>query len=318
MPPFTALPPKVFALVINNVDARSAQSFSETGDFLFGRPASVAVRVRTLKALSLVSEGTRKLSQPLLFSTSTLGWVPEMVLSRAQALLSLLGARPESATWLKTLNLSPQTQPPLDDAAFSVLSELLSKLKGLRFLALSKVHSIVADAPPQLFASLVTLHVTRVTTTDQSTLLLRMLSRCPKVVSLTCDFPNDDPDVEIAPQLLPRLKHFIGPMTLAKLIVPGRQVETLRICSTSATGLHPALDASQFAVLSSKSLRSLELARFSWGDGWLQQFATFFPLLESLVVRIDPSFEVSGSNLMADYFGWLLSRPPFIRRKRRT
>lgn len=98
------LPPKVFNIVVDMLDTVKSCHRSER-DEEFLRTENRTLRNRTLKDLSLVSESVRKLAQPLIFHHVLLALYPMAIKSRAEDLIRLIEARPESTSWLKKLHI---------------------------------------------------------------------------------------------------------------------------------------------------------------------------------------------------------------------
>lgn len=104
----------------------------------------------------------------------------------------------------------------------------------------------------------------------------KFLARVPDLVDLQC--MELDQDLVIPVTTVPRLKRFNGPISLARLLLPGRPLEEVHIRSIFSTpeGLAPG----------SRSLKSLSFGSFVWETGCVAEISRLFPSLEILKIHV--------------------------------
>lgn len=255
-------------------------------------------RARTLHNLSLVSEGVRKLAQPLLFQQSSLPYDRQKLETRVHGLQTLVSARPESTFWIQSLNIDLRDPGAQTSAG---ITTILSQIDGLRSLRTHEIYDRLLNAPQQLFTSLTELHVED---PIPYTKFLSILSRCPNLEYLSCAMESlivvypGEPPLELASTTLQFLNRLEAPLHFAQLIVPGRPVEHLCISRTYASRSTLSCGVANFAGLQggSKPLRSFRSLNFAWEDGCLQEISKLFPDLETLVLEVDDTvYHVSSA-----------------------
>lgn len=249
-------------------------------------------RLRALRSLALVSEGTRKLAQPLIFRGTSLNLHPDRVRHISQALCRLFEARHESTAWLKSLHLNLETWPPLDADGLSAVTTLLPHLTNIHSLLTLRLYDIILQAPLTLFETLTEVDVAEAVSAVD---FLATICRCPNLVTLKCPSLEGEAAVEIPSGAVSRLSSLHGPIQLAKLLLPGRPVETLTITLSQASNqpLSTSLaELTQPLTSGTKLIRSLEVVLFEWTEGCMHRESALLPCLERLALGISSTHKV--------------------------
>lgn len=291
-----AFPPKVFAVVIELLAEESPGYLSGYEEDSLRRH-NLALRARTLKNLSLVSEGIRRVAQPPLSQEVTIPWTLDIAVHRAQNLVRLLEARPESSTWFKTLHILPEALA-LSGAPMSLsISNLLSHINGLQSLKLLSLSAVVVDSPPQLFASITDLEIVAIQDLADLKNFMLVLMRCRNLRSLTVDFCAVAFDIEFPKTSIPYLARLTVPIMLAKTIIPGRPIERLEVSlSPDVSPLSCTPDDLKLLAAGSVPLRRLSFPLIQWSEDWFAILAPLFPSLRRLSVLVKWSQRVSSDD----------------------
>lgn len=288
------LPPEVFAYVIDMFEMRGRGPVSEL-EKSSRRSLNKSIRTRALRSLSLVSDGMRKLAQPLIFSHATLTLVPDLIRCRAEDLIQLIEARPESTTWVKSLHLHLETHPLPDAPVYALIATLLTHLDGLQCLQMPRLYDVVVNAPSQFFSPLTDLRISGIRSGASFQNFLIMLSRCPNLTSLSVGFIEDTGKIEIPKETAPLLTHLRAPIRLATRLVIGRPVEDVIIVAPMALGPRPLCRVSDLEALAtgSQAIRKLDVtSTLQWSDGTLPAIAAMFPSIEKLSLYVELSYDV--------------------------
>lgn len=292
------LPPKVFRIVIDMLDmVKHGHIFDREEEFL--HIENRRQRKQTLKNLAVVSEGIRRLAQPLLFYEVRLALYTAAMRARAANMIQVIEARPESTTWLETLHVQLDTFPPPDATLLATISTLLGYLDGLRCLKVTTLHSTVVNAPPQLFASVTELQIVSIQTSADFDNFLSVLTRCPNLTSLACGIHTDIEGIEILPTTIPHLSQLKAPMELVRPLVVGRPVEFVTVVALVGLGQSESSvctpDDLVCIARSSKPLRHLTVPSMDLDEDWIAFIVGLFPSLERLSFHVARTQQVGIS-----------------------
>lgn len=281
------LPPKVFAKIIDMLRDPVPEHVSSGNEAWYRRTERKAEQRATLQTLSLVNEAIRKLAQPLLWKKASMGYQAESTLERTQNYERIFRARPEGRGWPTSLEIRLDSRTPAGPEVLSDVARVIAQLNSIYYLHIERIYDAVEQAPPQLFASLTTLHIADVS--PPLNVFLSILTQCPRLQYLYCNIRDGDFGISTVPDhTIPLLTRLLAPMSLARLLVPGRPVEDLTILPSYSEG-HDVLWCSNdlhSLVEGSRPLRNLYVSGFRWSNGCIEEVARLFPSLEKLELNL--------------------------------
>lgn len=138
-----------------------------------------------------------------------------------------------------------------------------------------------------------------------SALFFSFLSHCSRLEDLDCQALRDD-FREVPQTIIPLLRRFVGPLSLAKSFTPGRPLEEIRCLRLEPRRQPPwGVGDLEPITLGTKHLKHLELGPFPWYDGSLFDIIRLFPHLEGFKIQLHGDVKVRGQPRSCD--SWLFT-----------
>ncbi|KAG8999208.1 hypothetical protein FRB94_006397 [Tulasnella sp. JGI-2019a] len=165
-----------------------------------------------------------------------------------------------------------------------------------------RIYPIFSQNPGHDFDSLRDLEVYQPVGQAEMAGLVNLLSSCPwllhlKIIPVSMFHTDIEVAFQLPPTSIPRLSSLEAPYDLARLLVRGRPLLSLKLRCKAKSNLDRGL-LSQLAG-GSTPLRGLDAANFIWRDDVLLDIVEYFPALQNLKLRV-----VEG------YFNSMLERLP--------